>query len=194
MRRYLDKRWRCASVHAILRHNRQYPCSPVLTPMPQLPKSFIRWQGVTITQMGFVMNLVLTLSVGSLGFGLSLVKDQVIAGWWGRCLPSGCLCLLLSIALGIWGAVNRLVDFRITTRIARVRQKMESRGRSQTPLSRARKKSARLGKRTWSLLCWQLSTFFIGILLISASFLFGYPEKNQPRLLLVRHSPTAPLR
>jgi hypothetical protein len=46
--------------------------------------SFVRWQAITIAQLGFTSNLILTLAVAALGFALTLVKDSdVIASCCG---------------------------------------------------------------------------------------------------------------
>src|SRR5258708_26045545 len=88
--------------------------------------SFVRWQAITIAQLGFTSNLILTLAVGALGFALTLVKDaDVIASCWARCLlVLSIVGLLISLALGIWCALNRLADFRMTAQIARGREKL----------------------------------------------------------------------
>src|SRR6266568_1149185 len=85
--------------------------------------SFVRWQATTIAQMGFVGNLVLMLAVAALGFGLTSAKEVCFTRQcWPRCfLVVGCLSMVASIGIGLWWAVNRLCDFRLTARIARLR-------------------------------------------------------------------------
>src|SRR5712691_6093776 len=89
--------------------------------------SFVRWQAITITQMGVTVSLILTLSTAALAFALTTSKDPIIRGHgWGRCfLVMGGLSLLASIGCGIWCVLNRLKDFRTTAQIARRREDME---------------------------------------------------------------------
>jgi hypothetical protein len=42
----------------------------------QYRERFIRWQSVTIIQLGYTVNLILGLATGSLGFSLTLLKDK----------------------------------------------------------------------------------------------------------------------
>ena len=39
-------------------------------------KRFVRWQSITIEQLGYTVNLIPGLAVGSLGFSLTLLKDK----------------------------------------------------------------------------------------------------------------------
>ena len=37
--------------------------------------SFVRWQGIAITQMGYTVSLILTFATATLGFALTVFKD-----------------------------------------------------------------------------------------------------------------------
>jgi hypothetical protein len=140
--------------------------------------SFVRWQAITITQLGYAVNLVLTFATASLGFVLSMVKDRDFTpNCWGRCfLDFSGLALGVSVAVGLWCVVNRLSDFRVTAKIARFRQTWPER---KEPLSirRMRRTTKKLGKLTWQLFCWQVSTFAVGVLALMSSFAAAYRSK-----------------
>ena len=81
---------------------------------------FNRWQAYSITQLTFAINLVFGLSVGALGFAVSLLRDISF-------IPSRCYSILFAASLALLGistlceigtAVSRLLDFRYTRGIA----------------------------------------------------------------------------
>lgn len=88
--------------------------------------SFVRWQSITITQLGYAVNLFLTFATASLGFALSLVKDSGFQpGCWGRCFfDFSLLAFAVSILLGSLCVLNRLKDFRLTKDIAKLGEKL----------------------------------------------------------------------
>jgi uncharacterized membrane protein len=144
--------------------------------------SFVRWQAITIAQLGFTSNLILTLAVASLGFSLTLVKDNdFTSSCWARCLlVISIVGLLIALALGIWCALNRLADFRMTAQIARGREKLPTMTSEQgnadreKDLNEKRKEVKQLGNRTWTLFYWQVGTFAAGILALIGSFFAAY--------------------
>ena len=85
--------------------------------------SFIRWQSITIAQLTYAVNLVLGFSVTALGFQIStLLNDNFIPVSWQKCAFSLSLLLLFaSVNLGIFCVINRLRDFRTTTKVAQMR-------------------------------------------------------------------------
>lgn len=126
-------------------------------------ESSIRWQGRTIAQLGYALNLVLGLTVAALGFEVSLIlnKDFHHVGWQNCILSISLLALVLSVAVGLWCVLNRLRDFRATAETAKKREN----GASDIELQPLRTLTRMLGKRTWVLFQWQLWTFGLGILL-----------------------------
>lgn len=116
---------------------------------------FVRWQGRTLTQLGFVNNTVLGLTTASLGFAVS----REPSGWAQVVQWLGVACLAASVGLALWCAWNRLSDFRETAQLARRRMSIPERAE----LKRANKKRQ---ERTWTLLRWQLSAFALGVLLV----------------------------
>src|SRR3989344_1899197 len=88
-------------------------------------KSFVRWQGITISQLSYAVNLILGLAVAALGFVITLLlnKEFIPVSWMKCTFSVALLSLLASIGLGIWCVVNRLRDFRATKEVARKREK-----------------------------------------------------------------------
>lgn len=127
-------------------------------------ESSIRWQGRTIEQFGYALNLILGLSVAAIGFEVSLLLSEGFekTGWQSSLFVVSMLSLLLSFVVGLWCIVNRLQDFRETTKTARKRED----GSSALELQPLRTLARTLGKRTWVLFWWQIFTFGAGILLL----------------------------
>lgn len=126
--------------------------------------SSTRWQGRTIEQFGYALNLILGLSVAVLGYELSHLLDEKfkMTSWQHCLLIISTLTLLLSITGGLWCVVNRLRNFRATAVIARMRED----GASDMDLQSLRGQTDALGKRAWQLLWWQIVTFGMGLLLL----------------------------
>ncbi len=129
--------------------------------------SFVRWQGITIAQLTFAINVILGFSGAALAFGANLlIREEFQPVGWARCAFVGSLvALLLSIGLGVWCVVNRLRDFRATTQAARKREA----GASPEDIEPLRTLYTRLGRRTWVLFWWQIGTFLVGVCLVVAS-------------------------
>lgn len=124
--------------------------------------SFGRWQGRTIEQFGYALNLILTLSVAALGYELALLLDQRVARvrWEIYLFVLSISSLTLSVGIGLLCVMNRLRDFRATAQTARRRED----GASDLELQHLRSSTRSLGQRTWLLFWWQIWTFAIGIL------------------------------
>ncbi|MEX0792426.1 MAG: hypothetical protein WD045_04785 [Pirellulaceae bacterium] len=130
--------------------------------------SFIRWQGRTIEQFGYAINLILSLSIAAIGFELSLVLDQEFhnRGWqdWQYfSFGISLIVLLLSTGSGLLGVVNRLQDFRATTKFVRLR---EENGKTDDERKRLRDSNQRRGEFTWCLFWFQILAFGLGVLLL----------------------------
>lgn len=157
------------------------------TLMEEAPKnhkeSFIRWQDITITQLGYAANLCLTFATAALGFSLSLLTDNTFnpSGYGKVFFDLSLLSLLLSISCGIWCVINRLADFRNTRGIALTREEMESENtpddQINSALAERRAESKNKGKRTWKLLRVQLIAFGVGTGCLSIAFAITYRAK-----------------
>lgn len=131
--------------------------------------SFVRWQAITIGQLTYSINLILGLSVATLGFQVTLLLGQnftLIA--WQKCVFNLSLLLLTaSVIFGLAVVINRLRAFRSTMRAARAREKKES----ESIIEGHRQLYRRLDSRTWCLFWWQIGTFSGGIFLTVLSLL-----------------------
>ena len=126
--------------------------------------SFIRWQSITIGQLTYAINLVLGFSVATLGFQVSLLlneKFKPIGGLQKLSFFASLILLVLSVAFGIWVVINRLEDFRETTKAARKREN----GAPGSEIEPHRIRYQKLGKRTWCIFWCQIITFGLGVAL-----------------------------
>ena len=131
--------------------------------------SFVRWQSITLSQVGYVANLIVGLSIAAIGFQINLLRTD------GTHITSYCqkisfivalvsvMFLAVSVGAGIWLIINRLRDFRAAMSEARAREIGEE------DASPYRKLSTKLGGRTWRLLWWQMGTFGFGSILLVMS-------------------------
>lgn len=125
-----------------------------------------RWQGRTIEQFGYALNLVLGLTIASIGYETTIIlnKEMERADWQNCLLAISLLALVLSVAVALWCIVTRLRNFRITAEIARKRED----GESDIKLQPLRTKASDFGEFTWILFWWQIWSFAIGVLLLMA--------------------------
>ena len=141
--------------------------------------SHIRWQERAIDHLTFTVSLIITLTTGAIAFGISLLTNKdfnplLWASLWSRIFFGlTILTLLTSIGIGIGCVINRLTDFRITRRIASLRDK----GALTRLLKSARLKCKKLGGRTWRLFYWQIGLFAFGVLLFMISIIVIYESK-----------------
>ena len=145
--------------------------------------SFLRWQNITQTQLGYTIGLILSLTTASLGFAVVLLRRLLNPL---ECAASvfvalSIVVLVISGVIAIICTINRLCDFRQTTAIARDRENWQRANESgiEGRLHDRRVETNRLGKRTWNLFWWQIGTFAfgVGILLIGILLQFVYALK-----------------
>lgn len=131
---------------------------------PKNRESSVRWQGRMIEQFGYSLNLILGLSVATLGYEISylLNEDYKLNCWQIICAVISVIFLLFSIFLGLYCVVNRLRDFRATAETAYKREN----GASKLDLQPLRELTKRLGGKTWRLFKWQAIAFIFSILLL----------------------------
>jgi len=128
-------------------------------------ESFIRWQGRTINQMGFAINVLLILSTGALGFIISILLhlDKCRTPIEFVILLHGALFFAFSILLGCICSINRLSSFRLTAQIARSREKKINLDTIQYRRNKVNIKD----QYTWRLFKWQYWLFFLGAIISS---------------------------
>jgi Na+/melibiose symporter-like transporter len=118
---------------------------------------FIRWQGVTREQLGATSNLLLGLATGLLAFATTLfLEKKFIASCAFGFGILAIILLVISIALALWCATNRIEDFRLTTKIANPEN-------SKNPqLGDFREEAMHLGRQTWCIFRSQIWSFALG--------------------------------
>src|SRR4030095_5399856 len=84
-----------------------------------------RWQGLAVAQFSVAIALISGLSVAGLGAGLSLLQSEKFAlnGWWKGAFVALPLFFLVAIFLCCGAVITRVLDFRLTARPARMRQR-----------------------------------------------------------------------
>lgn len=150
-----------------------------------------RWQEVRRTQLGYVVNIVLTISTACLAFGVKMIVDRPTVPV--PTPPFYSLAILLpAIFFGLLTNLTRLLDFRYTAKAARgqwlaLRQQAKTEGLSEEGLTAKETENAdkrhqssdwanRPGKQTWYLFFAQLLFFLIGIVLfVSAIGRYNVP-------------------
>lgn len=127
--------------------------------------SFVRWQGRTITQFGFVTNLLLGLATGELAIllGVALDRREGLTATSHAVILVSLILLAGSVVLGCWLALNRLASFRTTAQVARQREKNVI-----EDLDRLRTRTKRLDETSWWLLRAQVVLFATGTVLLAA--------------------------
>jgi hypothetical protein len=133
-----------------------------MSPSDQDRDRYLRWQGIAITQLGYTINLMMTLSGGVLAFAIKGKLDGAVKAsgfsWRSALIFLGC-----SVLFAIAANVTRAWDFRYTRGAARARMKD---GRDHDELH---DKADCLGRLTWGLFCFQAASFFLGILFLAGS-------------------------
>ncbi len=129
-------------------------------------ESFVRWQGRSIEQLGFLNNLLMGLSIGLLIFQINLAFSREVALSKAEELVfiASLVFCLFSLTFGIYLAWNRLFSFGQTAQIARKRETVKRNG-----IDKLRAHVKQLDIRTWELLKAQMITF--GLHIISLAIL-----------------------
>jgi hypothetical protein len=132
---------------------------------------FVRWQQITLQQLTYAINLILAFSGATIGFDITIaLNDKFNLPGPGKWLFMLSLSLLAaSMAFGILAVVNRLRDFRLTTRTARLRWKSPD----AAEIDCLTNETSRLGNVTWCLFYLQTG-FFSGGILFSAFVMFAF--------------------
>jgi hypothetical protein len=100
----------------------------------------------------------------------------------GKCVFSiSLISIFFSNAFGIWIVINRLKDFRLTTRTARKREAMLKNEKTEEEVDKElatyRVKSKELGETTWILFWWQIGSFSAGVSFLAFSVLAIFGQK-----------------
>jgi len=137
--------------------------------------SFVRWQSVSINQLGFTSNLIFTINLAVLGFLINKIIDKnFVLLCEGKALFTiGLFLMILCFLTGIAINLTRLYDFRLTAKTARKREKNEN----SPELKNLRKTTKNLGKSTWIIFIIQLTLFGLGLISIFLSMIIIFSDK-----------------
>lgn len=124
-------------------------------------ENYYRWTEIAINQLGYVINLLLVMTVAAIGFGITFWNENV----------TGCsLCLLIislvslcfSFLFGGFCTITRLLDFRYTRRAKRY----EWTAKDISEICKLECETYVLGKWTWRLFWFQLGSFAVGVIFL----------------------------
>jgi len=118
-------------------------------------EKFTHWQQRTIEQLGFSINLILTLALGALGYLLAKYDKTNTARLSKYTFVITSILLLLALLFGIVASITRLYDFRFTARIIRQQSEVER--------DRLRAITDRLGSCTWFFFWAETVAFALGV-------------------------------
>jgi len=127
-----------------------------------------RWQKIAIDQLGYLLNLILALTIGALAYDFGLLRDASFRpSCPAKCLMIGSItALAFSAMAGLVCAFVRLYDFRGTARRARKR-----------PSAPSREDLRFLDKAVWVLLHIQTISFALGITMVFVALLLSFGNK-----------------
>jgi hypothetical protein len=123
-------------------------------------ENFTRWQQRTIEQLGFNINLILTLAVAALGYTLTTYEKQPATCPLQHVFVLASTLLLLAVAFGVLASVTRLYDFRYTARTNREKNDLER--------HRLRTITDSLGNCTWFFFWAEILIFSLGVFATTA--------------------------
>lgn len=135
---------------------------------------YIRWQSYTISQLTFALNLFFGMSVGSLVFAFTLIKDKdfVLSGCPKLIFQIALISLCVAVLASCGAVVSRLLDFRFTAKRIRLN---ETANNEESGVYKYRYKI--LGQLTWRLFWLQLLTVGIGLVGLIGGVLVGYGSR-----------------
>lgn len=135
----------------------------------------VRWQTVLREHVTYTNNLFLTLSIGTLGYLLSLLRSNEFNLYCTEkfFFTSGFIMISLSIILGFGTIFSRLTDFRTTVK----KIKLDLANSDQFGSLEMKRLMDIYGCVTWAFLYGQFFTFAIAEILIFSAFIFMYSDK-----------------
>ena len=136
--------------------------------------TYSKWENHRIVQLSFINNLIIGLSIALIGYVFDFIEPSNIIF---NCTQKfffwiGVLLNIISVAIGIFVAINRLEDFRLTAKIARNREKNK-----RETIETDRNEVKIIGNKTWNGFVWQIVTFGISFLCFSITILIEYWDK-----------------
>ncbi|MDD4972273.1 MAG: hypothetical protein PHT07_22830 [Paludibacter sp.] len=136
----------------------------------------VRWDKFRIDQLSITNNLILTLSLAFLGY---IVKQDHEICNCDSCFYTikiiSIFLLFISLISGTWTSYNRLLDFRLTSKLTKKKKErykhdqdieaVKDIERVRFNINYLKHKTDRLGECTWVLLNIQILSFLIGSIL-----------------------------
>jgi len=135
--------------------------------------SYLRWQKIALEQLGYVINLFLTLSGAVLAFAVKIMMDSKapLPACVHYMFHASLLVLGISIGSSLAANTTRAMDFRYTRRAAYARWKKEP------DHATLQETADNCGKWTWWLFYCQTGAFGLGVLLLCVSIWIGYSHQ-----------------
>jgi len=136
-----------------------------------MSERFVRWQGYSMGQLTFALNMFFGLSVGALAFAFSLVRDKewVLTGCPKLVFQIGLVSLCLAVFASCAAVISRLFDYRYTAQKVRADEKEEG---EESAIFKY--KSSMLGRLTWRLFWAQVLTLGLGLVGLITGVLSGF--------------------
>jgi len=136
---------------------------------------FVRWQSVLRDHVSFLNNLLVTISIGVIGFLILMLNEKEFVPLCGQKVffTSGFLLVFISSLCGLVTTIFRLIDFRTT--LGKI--KSEANKSSQTDLNDQKDAMKLYGAVTWFFLFSQVVTVTIGSLSLIIAFCSIYYDK-----------------
>lgn len=136
---------------------------------------FVRWHQVLREHLTFLCNLILTLSVGTVGFLLSLLSKQyfTLTTCQKIFFSFGLIITFTSIVFGLAASLSRLFDFRTTVK----KIKTELKNKENSEIDELKQLMDIYKKRTWFFFYSQVITFCLAIISLTIAFLMIYRDK-----------------
>jgi len=136
---------------------------------------FIRWHAVLRDQLTFLNSLLLTISVGIIGYVFSLLNSQDfnLICCQKVFFTFGIILIFISFLMGLLTAISRLLDFRTT--VKKIRE--ETKSSDQGDLKELKELMDLYGKTTWIFFYSQIITFGIGTINLIIAFCWIYKDK-----------------
>ncbi len=139
-----------------------------------------RWEETRRQQFTAVTTTVFGLAAGALYYCVSLLTEDKIkfGGVTTRLFLSSVVSFLISLFFGFTVNITRLISFRLTAKIARVRDSHET---QKSQLKDLRWKTVKLDTASWLLLYMQIATFLGGVLLLLINLSRIFHDKLYPQ-------------
>ena len=137
----------------------------------KLKDRFAKWRLLSIDELGKVVNLLIGLSIATLGYQINFLVDESYSYRGQKFLFILSLTLIFgAIVLGLITSFNRLIDFRWTSQLLKMKMNEES----NDDIKEFKARIDKVGERNWYLFSFQIATFGVGIIVLTAFFFHRY--------------------